>query len=97
MKKIKKGDTVKVISWKHKGTVALIEKVLDETVVVAWVNVVKRAVKGKWYVEKTKPIHQSNVMYYDTETQQASKVSITMTADGKRKRMIVKTKRVLDK
>lgn len=97
MKKIKKGDTVKVISGKHKGSIAPVEWVLDEMVVVTGVNVVKRAVKGKGYVEKTKPIHISNVMYYDTESQQVSRVAITTTADGKRKRMIVKTKRVLDK
>ena len=47
MKKIKKGDTVRVISGKYKGTIAMIEQVLDDMVIVAGVNVVKRAVKGK--------------------------------------------------
>ncbi len=75
----------------------MIEQVLDDMVIVAGVNVVKRAVKGKWYVEKKKPVPLSTVMYYDTETSQASKISITTTTDGKRKRMIVKTKRVLEK
>jgi ribosomal protein L24 len=28
----------------------------------------KRATKGKGFVEKTHPIHISNVAYYDTET-----------------------------
>lgn len=47
MKKIKKGDTVKVISGKHKGTIAPVATVAEDMIVVTGVNVVKRAVKGK--------------------------------------------------
>ena len=54
----------------------MIEKVLDDKVVVQGVNVVKRAQKGKGYIEKTLPIHISNVMYYDTEQQAVSKIKI---------------------
>ena len=97
MKKIKKWDTVKVISGKHKKSVGVIEKVLDDAVVVQGVNVVKRAKKGQGYVEKTLPIHASNVMYYDTEKKVVSKIKIVEDKNGKRKRQVVKTGRILEK
>ena len=97
MKKIKTWDTVQVISGKHKKSIGVIDKVLDEAVVVQGVNVVKRAQKWKWYIEKTLPIHISNVMYYDTEKKVTSKIKIIEDKDGKRKRQIAKTGRILAK
>ena len=97
MKKIKTWDTVKVISGKHKKTIGVIEKVLDDKVVVQGVNVVKRAQKGKGYIEKTLPIHISNVMYYDTEQQAVSKIKIVEDSAWKRKRQVAKTGRILEK
>ena len=70
---------------------------LDDKIIVQWVNVVKRAQKGKGYIEKTLPIHVSNVMYYDTETQVISKIKIVEDAAWKRKRQIAKTGRILEK
>ena len=97
MKKIKKWDTVQVISGKDKKSVGVIEKVLDDAVVVQGVNVVKRAKKGQGYVEKTLPIHASNVMYYDTEKKVVSRIKIVEDKNGKRKRQVVKTGRILEK
>lgn len=75
----------------------MIEKVLDDAVVVQGVNVVKRAKKGHGYVEKTLPIHLSNVMYYDTEKKVASRIKIVEDKDGNRKRQVLKTGRILEK
>lgn len=97
MQKIKKWDTVQVISGKHKKSIWQIECVMDDKVVVQWVNVVKRAQKGKGYVEKTLPIHISNVMYYDADKKVASKIVIVEDKDGKRKRQVAKTGRILEK
>lgn len=97
MKKIKTWDTVQVISGKHKKSIGTIEKVLEDKVVVQGVNVVKRAQKGKGYVEKTLPIHISNVMYYDTDKKVVSKIKIIEDKDGKRKRQVAKTGRILEK
>ncbi len=97
MKKIKKWDTVQVIAGKYKTKTWVVEASLPDAVVVAGVNVMKRATKWKGFVEKTHPIHISNVAYYDTETQQASKIRIVTTAEGKKKRQIVKTWRTLAK
>lgn len=95
MKKIKKWDTVRVIAGKHKGKTGIVEHSLDNAVVVQGVNIVKRATKGKGFVEKTHPIDISNVAYYDTETSQASKIRIIVDAKGKKKRQISKTSRIL--
>ena len=65
--------------------------------VVQGVNVVKRAKKGQGYVEKTLPIHASNVMYYDTEKKVVSRIKIVEDKNGKRKRQVVKTGRILEK
>lgn len=97
MKKIKKWDTVKIISGKNKKMTGIVEKMLEDSVLVQGINIVKRAMKGKGYVEKTKPIHISNVMYFDTETEQASKIKIVEDKNGKRKRQITKTGRILEK
>lgn len=67
--KIRKGDTVKVIAGKDKGKTGSILTVLKETdqVVIEDVNVVKRSQKNKrtrsqgQIIEKSMPIHVSNV------------------------------------
>lgn len=97
MKKIKKGDTVKVIAGKYKGTVWLVQESMDEAVIVAGVNVMKRATKWKGFVEKIHPIHVSNVAYFDTETQQSSKIRIVSTPEWKKVRQVSKTGRNLTK
>lgn len=45
-------------------------------VIVDGVNVMKKAVKGKGFVDKIKPIHISNVAYFD-EKLGISKIGIT--------------------
>lgn len=97
MKKIKKWDTVKIIAGKQKGTTWVVQGSADHMVIVEWVNVMKRATKGKWFVEKTHPIDISNVAYYDTETNQASKIRIVVNSDWKKVRQIAKTWRNLVK
>ena len=97
MKKIKKWDTVKIISGKNKKMIWIVEKMLEDSVLVQGINIVKRATKWKGYIEKTKPIHISNVMYFDIQTEQASKIKIVEDKNGMRKRQITKTGRILEK
>jgi len=67
--KIKKGDTVKVITGDDKGKVGVVIKVLpkEAKVIVEGVNKVKKAVKPTeenpkgGFIEIEKPIHISNV------------------------------------
>lgn len=67
--KIKQGDTVKVIAGKNKGKIGTILSTLKEKdqVVIEGVNVAKRHQKNKrarsqgQIIEKSMPIHVSNV------------------------------------
>ena len=101
---LKKGDTVVVISgsWKNKqGTVL---KVLPKTgkVVVEGVNIVSRhtrpsnAYPDGGIIKKEAPIAISNVMFYDTKNNQATKVGYKVV-DGKKVRFAKKSDALLDK
>ncbi len=89
--KIKKGDTVKVITGHYKGTVAEVVAVLpkEDKVVVEGVNLVKKHLKPTQQnpeggiVEKEAPIHVSNVMAYDSKAKAASRVGYKEVTDKK--------------
>ncbi len=95
MNKIHKGDTVIVLAGKDKGkrgTVAL--RVDEDRVVVEGVNVVKKHVKPNpmkgttgGVVDKTMPIHQSNVAIYNGATGKADRVGIKLLEGGKKVRV----------
>jgi large subunit ribosomal protein L24 len=95
MNKIRKGDQVIVLTGRDKGkrgTVSL--RVDDEKVVVEGVNVVKKHVKPNpmkgttgGVVDKTMPIHQSNVAIFNAATGKADRVGVKTLADGKRVRV----------
>jgi len=95
MNKIRKGDQVIVLTGRDKGkrgTVA--SRVDDEHLVVDGVNVVKKHVKPNpmkgttgGVVDKTMPIHQSNVAIYNTATSKADRVGIKMLANGDKVRV----------
>ena len=57
MKKLKQGDPVKVIAGKFKGKTSKIVSVDGDLVVVDGINVMKKAVKWKGFVDKIK--HQT--------------------------------------
>jgi large subunit ribosomal protein L24 len=95
MNKIRKGDQVIVLTGRDKGkrgTVSL--RVDDEKVIVEGVNVVKKHVKPNpmkgttgGVVDKTMPIHQSNVAIFNAATGKADRVGVKTLADGKRVRV----------
>lgn len=95
MQKLRKNDPVQVIAWKYKGTISLITKRDWDLVVVEWVNTQKRAKKGEWYIDVTKPIHVSNVMYYSDSHKSASKITIDIDAAGKKQRKLVKFNEII--
>lgn len=96
--KIKKGDTVIVISGKDKGKSGKVLRALpaQERVVVEGVNVVKRHQKSRrrgqsgQIVDKTMPVHVSNVALVDPESGKPTRVGITRV-DGKRIRVAKKS------
>jgi large subunit ribosomal protein L24 len=95
MNKIRKGDEVIVLSGRDKGkrgTVALRHD--DSYLVVEGVNIVKKHAKPNpmkgitgGIVEKTMPIHQSNVAIFNAASGKADRVGIKLQADGKRVRV----------
>jgi large subunit ribosomal protein L24 len=86
MKKIKSWDKVQVIAGKFNWTVSEVESVWETSVVVKWVNKVKKAVKWQWFVEKTLPIHISNVMFYCEKCKKPVRVSVLKKDDWKKVR-----------
>ena len=95
MNKIRKGDQVIVIAGRDKGkrgTVSL--RVDDAHVVVDGINMVKKHAKPNpmkgttgGIIEKTMPIHQSNVAIFNKATGKADRVGVKLLADGKRVRV----------
>lgn len=81
--KIKKWDKVKVINWNFKWAIFEVEKIEDDkvywkiTITKDWKTlstIVKKAIKWRGYIEKIRPIHISNVMYYCESCKNASRI-----------------------
>lgn len=95
MKKIRKGDEVIVITGRDKGKRGkVLSRVSEERVIVEGVNIVKKHVKPNpmmgvpgGIMEKTMPIHQSNIAIFNNATGKADRVGIKTLADGKRVRV----------
>ena len=101
--KIKKGDTVMVITGAHKGETGTVERVIPEfnKVVVTGINQVKRHSKPTprnpegGILTKTMPIHISNVQLVDPETQKPTRVRFK-SEGGKKVRVAVKSGKVIE-
>jgi large subunit ribosomal protein L24 len=95
MNKIRKGDQVIVIAGRDKGKRGVVTLRADDShVVVEGVNQVKKHTKPNpmkgatgGIVEKTMPIHQSNVAIFNATSGKADRVGIKLQADGKRVRV----------
>jgi len=95
MNKIRKGDDVIVIAGRDKGKRGKVVLRKDEShLVVEGVNIVKKHAKPNpmknetgGIVEKSMPIHQSNVAIYNAVSGKADRVGIKLLADGKRVRV----------
>ena len=95
MNKIRKGDQVIVLTGRDKGKRGTVsQRVDDEHLVVDGVNVVKKHVKPNpmkgttgGVVDKTMPIHQSNVAIYNAATSKADRVGIKLLANGDKVRV----------
>jgi len=102
--RIKKGDTVQVISGKDKGKTGEVLRTLpyENRVVVQGINLRTRHVKptqegetGRIVTEEAS-LHASNVMLYSTTKQVASRVEIVVEKDGTKKRRLKKTGEIID-
>ena len=95
MNKLKSGDQVIVLAGRDKGKRGTISARIDaDHLVVDGVNVVKKHVRPNpmkgttgGIVDKTMPIHQSNVAIFNAATGKADRVGIKLLADGKKVRV----------
>ena len=100
--RIKKGDTVLVITGKDKGKHGTVLKAMpkENRVVVEGVNIVTKHAKatrqaGAEIKHFEGPIDASNVMYYDTKAKTVTKIGYEFK-DGKKVRVSKKTGNVID-
>ena len=102
--KIRKGDTVQIISGKDKGKTGEVIQTLpyENRVVVQGINQRTKHVKpsqegetGRIETQETS-LHASNVMIYSTKEKVASKVEIFEDKDGTKKRRLKKTGELID-
>ena len=102
--RIKKGDTVQVITGKDKGKTGEVLRTLpyENRLIVQGVNLRTRHVKptqegesGRILTEEAS-LHASNVMIYSTTKNVASRVEIVVEKDGTKKRRLKKTGELLD-
>jgi len=95
MNKIRKGDQVIVLAGRDKGKRgSVVARIDDKLVTVEGVNVVKKHVKPNpmkgttgGVIDKTMPIHQSNVAIFNPATGKADRVGIKLLDDGKKVRI----------
>ncbi|MCZ2292623.1 MAG: 50S ribosomal protein L24 [Burkholderiales bacterium] len=95
MNKIRKGDHVIVLTGRDKGKRGTVTRRVDaDHLVVEGVNVVKKHIKPNpmkgttgGVVDKTMPIHQSNVAIWNAASGKADRVGIKQLEGGKRVRV----------
>lgn len=95
MNKLRKGDQVIAISGRDKGKSGVVLRRIDpDHLVVEGINIVKKHVrpnpmKGEQggIIDKTMPIHQSNLAILNTKTNKADRVAIDLDESGKKQRV----------
>ena len=95
MNKIRKGDEVIVIAGRDKGKRGTIAQRKDDSyLLIDGINVVKKHAKPNplkgvagGIIEKSMPIHQSNIAIFNSATGKADRVGIKLLADGKKVRV----------
>jgi large subunit ribosomal protein L24 len=95
MNKIRKGDQVIVLAGRDKGKRGVVSLRKDDShLLIEGINLVKKHTKPNpmagsqgGIVEKTMPIHQSNVAIYNATTGRADRVGIKILADGSKVRV----------
>lgn len=102
--RIRKGDTVMVISGRERGKTGKVMSVdlRAGKVVVEKLNVIKRHTKPNQkakqggILEREAPLQMSNVMFFCPVTQKPTRVGIRTQADGRRVRFSKKSNETLE-
>ena len=104
--KIRKNDTVVVISGKDRGARGRVLRVMpqEDRILVEGVNMIKRHTRPNpqrniqgGIVERESPMHISNVALVDPETDKPTRVGSKVLEDGRRVRVAKRSGSVVDK
>lgn len=102
--KIKKGDTVVVISGRDKGKEGEVLRVLpaDMRAVVQGINIARRHTKPRMgepggILEKELPIHISNLAHVDPESGKPTRIGYKFLEDGRKVRFARRSGEVIDR
>lgn len=104
MQKLKQGDEVIVSTGKDKGKIGRILKFVDGSrVVIDGVNLVKKHQRGNptlgvsgGIVEKSMPIHVSNVAIFNPKTKKGDRVGFVSSETGSKVRVFKSTKEAIE-
>jgi len=102
--RLKKGDTVRVMTGKHRGAEGEVLQVNHATqrVLVKNVNVIKKAQRPTQqnprggFKEQEAPIHASNLRLVDPSTGKPTAIGVTVQEDGRKVRVARASGTVLD-
>lgn len=102
--KLKKGDTIKVISGNDRGKVGKILKVFPESnrLIIEGVNLIKRHTRPTQknrkggIIEKEGPVSASNVIFYDNRSGTVARLGHRILTDGKKVRINKKTGEIIE-
>lgn len=100
---VKSGDTVQIISGKHKGQIGQIIQVKPKTnqVIIKNLNIKIKHIRPSQEEESGQiinfeaPIHSSNVMLYSENNKIRSRYSITYDHNHQKCRILKKTKEII--
>ncbi len=104
MRKFKKGDQVVVIAGRDKGKRGTVLSYHEnDKLIIEGINTVRkhqkpnpnRGIEGG-IVEKSMPIHSSNVSLYNPATGKADRIGFRLLADGRKIRFYKTTNEVVD-
>ena len=103
MRKIIKGDQVVILTGKDKGKKGVVLSYAGERLVIDGINVVRKHQKPNpnkgvsgGIIEKTMPIHASNVALFNPATNKPDRVGFRLLADGRKVRYFKATNEVVD-
>jgi len=105
MAHVRKGDTVMVVAGKERGKRGKVIRVIPGKgrVLIERINMIKKhqrptqKLRQGGIIEREGPIHLSNVMLVDPQTDKPTRVGVRSLADGKKVRVARKSGEFIDK
>jgi large subunit ribosomal protein L24 len=102
---VRKGDTVVVVAGKERGKRGKVLRVLKDKgrVLIEHINLIKKhqrptqKLRQGGIIEREGPIHLSNVMLVDPQTDRPTRAGVRSLADGRKVRVARKSGEFIDK